>query len=139
MAAAGITAGRNVYQSVQKDDSLRQSLRSFKQLADSLKSSDLEGARKAFTSLQQSLQQGTGQTQSGDQNSTRGGPQITMLQQLGKALDAGDLAGAQKMFENLMRSGSSTTGNSEISSSGSSGYTAEISAPASGGKINVIV
>lgn len=139
MAAAGITAGRNVYQSVQKDDSLRQSLRSFKQLADSLKSSDLEGARKAFASLQQSLQQGTGQTQNGEQSSTQGGPQITMLQQLGKALDAGDLAGAQKMFENLMRDGSASTGKSEISSGGSSGYTTEKNAPATGGRINVIV
>lgn len=137
MATAGVSSSSDAYRSALQDDPVRQSLKYFKQLADSLKSGDLGGAQKAFGVLQQSLQ-GSAQVQDGDQGAQTG-QQSTILQQLGKALDSGDLAGAQKVFENLMRGGSESGDGSKITSGDPAGYSTTGSVQITGSRINVIV
>jgi hypothetical protein len=69
----------------------------FKQLAKSLQSGDLEGAQKAFSSLQQLLRSGP----SGQSASTQDNPIQNDFAALGQALSAGDLSAAQSDFTKL--------------------------------------
>jgi|GEM_PF-4357126 len=115
---------------------MKQSLKHFKKMADSLKSGDLGGAQKAFTGLQQCL---LGAQSQGGEQGVQSGQQGSILQQLGNALDSGDLAGAQKVFENLMRGGSESDGGSQTTGGDSARYSTTKSVQVAGSKIDVIV
>ena len=137
MTAATVSASYSAYRATARDDPMKQSLKSFKQLAESLKSGDLDGARKAFDALQQNLRN-AGQAQEGQPGGSSSS-QGTALQRLGSALDAGDLEGAQRLFDNLMRGTSETSAGSQTRGTGSTGYSTTQSVPVTGSKFDVIV
>lgn len=137
MTTPTVSAGYTTYGATARNDPMKQSLKNFRHLADSLKSGDLGGARKAFEALEQSLQN-AGQTRDGQQGGSSTA-QGTALQQLGAALDAGDLEGAQRLFENLMRGGSESAAGSQTRSAKAAGYSTTNEIPAAGRKLDVIV
>jgi hypothetical protein len=78
---------------------LQQMGKDFADLGQCLNSGDLEGARKAFATLKQDLQN-VGQSQNVQQ--TGGSSQLSNdLAALGNVLQSGDLAGARKAFATL--------------------------------------
>jgi hypothetical protein len=116
---------------------MKQPLKDFKQLADSLKADNLEGAQKAYAAMQQHLQSVAG-GQSGQDGGQQSGGQIAAFQQLGAALESGDLAGAQKAFASIMQGGTKRASATQTSPGDTYGSSKTTSTSVTGRRINVM-
>src|SRR5512135_2855409 len=115
MSVTSVSFGNNSFAQGPQSAAFQQRKQDFSALQSALSSGDLDGAKKAFASLQQdtqSIRQGRssqGTDQDGDNDgskgaqSSNGGQGKQDFTALQNALNAGDLKGAQQAFASLQQ------------------------------------
>jgi hypothetical protein len=106
MSLSGVVSSTSMHQTDPTSgvNSFQKFWQGFNKLLTSLQSGDVDGANRAYSTLQQLLPNSSGSLQT--QNLQNGGGQnsfATDFAALGKALDSGDLSAAQSAFQKLQQ------------------------------------